>query len=144
MECYSCEETQGKRRLSPGPTIFQGEFWRVEHAYPCGMKGWLVIILNRHAEALHELTAAEFTELASIQHRAATALQRHLDCPKEYTMCFAEAPHFNHVHFHVVARLKDAPENLKGPAVFALIRPDVQAIPANETAEFCEELRRDF
>jgi len=29
--------------------------------------GWLVIVLKRHAESLHELTTEEFAELAQIQ-----------------------------------------------------------------------------
>ena len=57
MECWTCKSNLGEKRISPGPTIYEGKYWLVEHAYPIKMIGWLVIVLKRHAEALHELTA---------------------------------------------------------------------------------------
>ena len=69
MECWTCKSNTGEKRISPGPTIFEGEYWLVEHAYPVKTIGWLVIVLKRHAEALHELTPEEFAELAQIQAR---------------------------------------------------------------------------
>jgi diadenosine tetraphosphate (Ap4A) HIT family hydrolase len=56
MECLTCESNTGEKRISPGPTIYEGNYWLVEHAYPVKTIGWLVIVLKRHAEALHELT----------------------------------------------------------------------------------------
>jgi|SRR5215216_4255221 len=67
MECWTCKSNTGEKRISPGPTIFEGKYWLVEHAYPVKAIGWLIIVLKRHAEVLHELTAEEFTELAQIQ-----------------------------------------------------------------------------
>ena len=71
-------------------TIFEGQYWYLEHAYPSALKGWLVVVLKRHVEALHELTAEEFTELGAIQARATKLLFAVLDCEKEYVMCLAE------------------------------------------------------
>jgi hypothetical protein len=51
MECLTCKSNSGEQRISPGPTIYEGEYWFVEHAYPVKRLGWLVIVLKRHEEA---------------------------------------------------------------------------------------------
>src|SRR5690242_13625866 len=89
-ECYSCRSLRGEARISPGPVIYEGEHWVVEHAYPCGLEGWLVLVLKRHVQALHELTEAEFTELARLQMKTANVLHEAFGCEKEYSVCFAE------------------------------------------------------
>ena len=91
MDCYSCLSISGERRISPGPPIFEGRFWLIEHAYPCAMKGWLVIVLKRHAEALHELSEEESHELAELQLRTAKILHSEIGSEKEYIACFGEA-----------------------------------------------------
>jgi diadenosine tetraphosphate (Ap4A) HIT family hydrolase len=145
VDCYTCKSTSGEKRISPGPTIYEGEYWLVEHAYPCGMTGWLVLVLKRHAEALHELTGAEFVELAKLQRCAATSLHRELGCEKEYVACFAEAAHFSHVHVHVVAKSKGLPEELRGPAIFRMLKvTEEEAVPRDTIREFCERLKRVF
>src|SRR5690349_14753147 len=98
MECLSCLSLQGIQRISPGPIIYEGRSWVVEHAYPTSLKGWLVIVLKRHVEALHDLTHEEFRELADIQYRLAQVMQSRAAIEKEYMMCFAEAKHFHHIH----------------------------------------------
>ena len=70
MECFSCRSISGDKRISPGPYIHEGNYWLVDHAYPTSLKGWLVIVLKRHVEALHELSQEEFKELADIQPNA--------------------------------------------------------------------------
>ncbi len=70
--CYTCLSNSGEQRISPGPTIYEGQYWLVEHAYPARRQEWIVITLKRHAEALHELTADEFSELGTIQARLTT------------------------------------------------------------------------
>jgi diadenosine tetraphosphate (Ap4A) HIT family hydrolase len=70
----------------------------VEHAYPTQLLGWLVIVLRRHAEALHELTRDELLELASIQYDVIAELYAALHCQKEYLACYAELAHFQHIH----------------------------------------------
>ena len=90
MECLSCLSLQGIQRISPGPIIYEGRSWVVEHAYPTSLKGWLVIVLKRHVEALHDLTREEFQELADIQYRLAQVMRFRASIEKEYMMCFAE------------------------------------------------------
>jgi diadenosine tetraphosphate (Ap4A) HIT family hydrolase len=145
MECYSCQNISGERRISPGPTIHEGRFWLVDHAYPCGMQGWLVIVLKRHAEALHELSSAEIAELGLLLEKTGRALHETLGCKKEYVALFAEGEHFNHVHFHVVARPADLAPELKGPTIFKMLSVvEPEAVPPEEIMSFCEELQAQF
>jgi phosphohistidine phosphatase len=118
----------------------------LEHAYPTKLKGWLVVVLKRHAEALHALRPEEFAELALIQARATKLLYEVLDCEKEYTMCLAEAEHFHHVHVHIVPRARDLPAELIGTKIFALLGDKVadEALSPDEVKAFCEALRDQF
>ena len=144
--CWSCLANDGTRRISPGPTIYEGEYWVLEHAYPTKLKGWLVVVLKRHAEALHALTAEEFAELAEIQARATKLLFEVLNCEKEYIMALAEVEHFHHVHVHIVPRAQDLPPALIGTGIFALLGDNVidDAVPPAEVGAFCEVLRDQF
>ena len=145
MDCWTCRSNRGEKRISPGPTIYEGQYWLVEHAYPVKMLGWIVIVLKRHAEALHELTAGEFAELGQIQARLIPLLHEELHPAKEYLSCYAEMEHFRHVHIHVFARPVDLPNELKGGQSFALLKvtPE-EAVPAQEIIAFCESLKDRF
>ena len=142
MECWTCKSNTGENRISPGPTIFEGKYWLVEHAYPIKILGWLVIVLKRHAEALHELTVEEFIELAQIQARLIPLLHEELHCEKEYMSCYAEMEHFRHIHIHVFARPVGIADELKGGRSFALLKvtPE-EAVSAVEIISFCKLLR---
>jgi diadenosine tetraphosphate (Ap4A) HIT family hydrolase len=145
VECWTCKSNTGEKRISPGPTIFEGQYWLVEHAYPVKVIGWIVIVLKRHAEALHELTSEEFTELAEIQARLIPLLHEELNCEKEYVVCYAETEHFYHIHFHVFAKPPDLPDKLKGGKSFALLKvTDEEAVPPRQIIAFCELLRNRF
>lgn len=145
LECYSCLAHAGVRRISPAPPIYEGPFWHVEHAYPCALKGWLVFVLNRHAEALHELSAAEFAELAAVQARLAPLLRATLDCEKEYLFCLAEGPHFHHLHVHLVPKPRDLPPELLATQIFGLLKVDAAAaVPPAEIIAFCGRLRQEL
>ena len=142
MDCYTCRSLSGERRISPGPTIYEGRYWLIEHAYPARLKGWLVIVLKRHAEALHEMTREEFVELGELQALAVRLLHEALDSAKEYVVCFAEKEHFQHAHFHVVARSHDLPDELKGTKIFAMINvTEAEALPREEIGTFCDMLK---
>ena len=145
MECWTCKSNSGEKRISPGPTIFEGKYWFVEHAYPVKRIGWIVIVLKRHAEALHELNAEEFTELAQIQARLIHLLYEELHCEKEYISCYAEMEHFRHIHVHVFAKPHDLPEELKGGHSFAWLKvTSEEAVPPNEIIAFCQLLKLRF
>ena len=145
MECMTCKSNTGEKRISPGPTIFEGEYWFVEHAYPVKITGWIVIVLKRHAEALHELNAEEFVELAQIQSKLIHFLHEELHSEKEYISCYAEMEGFRHIHVHIFAKPPGFPDELKGGKSFALLKVSAEeAVPASEIISFCELLRDKF
>lgn len=145
MECLTCKSNAGQRRISPGPTIYEGNYWLVEHAYPVKTTGWTVIVLKRHAEALHDLTSEEFAELGQIQFKLTRFLYEELDCEKEYISCYAEAEGFHHIHFHVFARPVDFPNEWQGGRSFALLKvPPEEAVPPVDIAALCQSLKQRF
>jgi len=145
LECWTCRSNSGVQRISPGPTIHEGKYWFVEHAYPVRQKGWIVIVLKRHAEAVHELTAEEFTELGVIQSHLSKLLHETLKCQKEYISCYAEKEHFQHIHFHVFAKSHDLPQDLFGGKSFALINiTKEEAVPPEDVKEFCDLLHEKW
>ena len=145
MTCLTCLSNSGEKRISPGPTIYEGAYWYLEHAYPTTLKGWLVAVLKRHAEALHALTPEEFAELGVIQARATKLLFEALDCEKEYVMCLAEGEGFHHIHVHIVPKPRDLPDELKATRIFALLKVTAEeALPPQEVKAFCELLREQW
>jgi diadenosine tetraphosphate (Ap4A) HIT family hydrolase len=145
MECFSCLAVAGIKPVSPAPRIYEGQFWLVEHAYPCDLRGWLVLVLRRHAAALHELSQDEWRELGELQARTVEILRAHTGCAKEYIACFAEKPGFNHIHVHVVARYEDLPDSRKGPAIFEALRATPQqSVAVTDLSAFCLELKAAF
>src|SRR5215472_11682267 len=143
MDCLTCLNLSGERRISPGPFIYEGTHWIVDHAYPTTHLGWLVILPKRHVEALHELTKEEFQELAEIEYKLVQVMHTDPSVQKEYLMCFAEGEGFHHVHIHIVPKPVDLPAHLKGPRVFALLAVDEEhAIATQELTAFCEEFTR--
>ncbi len=143
MECLSCLSLSGERRISPGPDIYEGTHWVVEHAYPTAHLGWLVIVPKRHIEALHELSVEEFQELAEIEYKVVQVMHMDRTIEKEYLMCFAEREGFHHVHIHLVSRPANLRAELKGPRVLGLLAVDEEhAIPAQALTAFCEDFTR--
>src|SRR5687768_2549559 len=140
--CLSCQSNTGERRISPGPPIHEGRFWLVEHAYPTSLVGWTVIVLRRHAEALHELTEAELAELGRLQGAVARALRAAFGCAKEYSVCYAEVAGFEHMHFHIIPRAPGLPPEEQGGAVFSHLKSPDRAVSPLEVVRTCEELGR--
>ena len=140
-DCPVCRANAGVERISPGAVIYEGRAWQVEHAYPSSLLGWLVIVLRRHAEALHELTPDEATELGVLQRAVAVSLQARLGCAKEYTMSYGEAPGFSHLHVHLVPRAFDLDESLRGVRIFGYLKSPEEAVPPTVVADFCTEIR---
>ena len=140
-ECRSCLSNGGECRISPGPPIYLSDFWQVEHAYPTRLSGWLVIVLRRHVEALHEVTAAEFRDFGLVLERTVRVLHEVLSCEKEYVACFAELEHFKHIHFHVIPRAADLRADLIGTKSFALLQvSESEAVSRAEIRSLCESL----
>jgi len=138
--CPVCRSNRGVERISPGSVIHEGDHWLVEHAYPSSLLGWLVIVLKRHAEALHELTEEEARELGVLQRRVALAFRDETGSAKEYSVCYGEAPRFAHLHAHLVPRAPDLPEELRGSGIFTHLQGSEEPVPAEAVVEFCERM----
>jgi diadenosine tetraphosphate (Ap4A) HIT family hydrolase len=101
--------------------IVQTEHWRVAHAFNTGLPGWLVLVPTVHITALTELSDAAAAELGPMLQRLSKALQSVVGCVKTYVILLAEAEGFSHVHFHVVPRMADQPDELRGPRIFQML-----------------------
>lgn len=145
MECLSCLGLAGTPRISPGPPIYIGRYWQVEHAYPSKLIGWVVLALRRHATALHELSSSEYDELGPMLERTVQVVHAAFGSAKEYAACYAEARGFEHIHFHVVPRAHDMPEQYLGAGSFDLLRASAaEAASPEQVRECCERLRDEF
>ena len=118
MECVTCKALAGEVVLTNGPRLDLDEHWRLEDCHPVAFVGWLVLVLRRHARALHELTDIEAGALGRWLGVLPGALHDATGSELEYVMQFAEGDGFHHVHFHVIARDPLWPPNWKGPDVW--------------------------
>lgn len=126
--CYTCELTR-RRDAGDAPlwdNIYRTAHWDVAHAFNSSLPGWLVLIARRHIAAVDEMTEAEAVELGSLIRRASIALKQATGCQKTYVVQFAEAPQHPHVHFHIVPRMPDQPEDHKGPDIFKYLGVPVE------------------
>ena len=73
------------------------------------------------------------------------ALHKTLKCEKEYTMCLAEAEHFNHIHFHIIPKPHDLPDEFKGTKIFGLLKVTPEnSTPPKKVQELCERLKLNY
>jgi diadenosine tetraphosphate (Ap4A) HIT family hydrolase len=120
-DCYTCVRTAESAVLPPRELIDGDEHWRAAHAFGSALPGWLVLVPRRHVTSIADLTEAEAAGLGSWQVRLSRALTEVTGCVKTYVAQFAEREGFAHVHFHIVPRLPELPEHLRGPRVFGLL-----------------------
>jgi len=143
--CHSCLSNSGEKRISPAQAIHEGAFWIVEHAYPSGLLGWMVIVLKRHCEKLHELEMDEWKELAEIEYKLIKTMHAAIESKKEYVACFAEMEGFQHIHFHIIPKTNSYDEAFKGTKAFQYLKPEHDAcISAESIREFCKEMRARY
>ena len=141
MECLACKANSGVKRISPGRQIMDSEYWLVEHAYPSALEGWLVIVLKRHCENMHELTDAEFADLGQVQAKIISMVHQYFKSEREYIFCFSEGEGFKHLHFHVVPKTDAFDQQYKGAKVFHYLKtPEEEWIPKARVAEICSDL----
>jgi len=144
-ECRSCLSLMGEQPISPGPVIYDGTYWMVEHAYPTRMRGWLVILLKRHVEALHELNKVEFIELAEIEYKLAQIMGQLSQVEKEYLFCTGEGEGFQHLHLHFVPKPKGTLPGLIGAGIFQLLGVEKEdAIPLEEIVAVSQKYRDKY
>jgi diadenosine tetraphosphate (Ap4A) HIT family hydrolase len=132
VECLTCRALAGEIVLTNGPRLELDSHWRVEHAHPVAIPGWLVLVLRRHARALHELTDDESTALGRWLGVLPKALHHATGSDVEYVMQFAEGDGFHHVHVHVVARGATWKPEWTGPGVFGALGVGVDELVSAE------------
>lgn len=118
--CKTCELI-ARRDAGIAPlwdSIHRTRFWDVVHSYNTALPGWLVLVARRHIEAIDELTDEEALELGVLLQRVSLALKEVTGCLKTYVIQFAELAEHPHVHFHIVPRMADQPENRRGTKIF--------------------------
>jgi diadenosine tetraphosphate (Ap4A) HIT family hydrolase len=143
--CLTCQSVQGIINLSKYQRIHESEYWVVEHMSPCAIKGWIVVALKRHCTGLHELKADEFMNFAQIARNICLTMKYLQNSEKEYVMQFAEKDRFGHVHFHVISRLSDWPQELKGINIFNAINSSVcSPIMDDELEKYVIEFKKHF
>lgn len=123
--CHVCEVNaefeQGTLPLSQ--RVAHDAHWRVGHAF-VRLPGWLFLTPRRHVRTIAELTDAEAVTLGVWQARLSRALQATTGCTHTYVAQFAEREGFQHVHFHVLPRMANLSEQLIGPGIFDLLKPE--------------------
>lgn len=121
MDCYTCHNNQQIDTLPTRENVAADDHWRIAHAFDTTLPGWLVLVPRRHVASIAELTDAEAASLGTWQVQLSRALRAVTGCTKTYLMQFAEKEGFAHVHFHVVPRMPDLPDDRRGPAIFGYL-----------------------
>ena len=124
--CQTCVRIAARDARDAGDApiwdaILRSEHWDLVHAYDSALPGWLVLVTRRHIAAIDELTPDEAAELGPLLRRASLALRATTGCIKTYVAQFAESPDHPHVHFHIVPRMADCPDDRRGPKVFGYL-----------------------
>ncbi len=121
--CKTCELI-ANRNAGTAPLwdcIYRTSLWDVAHSYNTSLPGWLVLVARRHIESLDELTDPEAVELGRLIRKASFALKEVTSCIKTYVIQFAENAEHRHVHFHIIPRMADQPDNRYGPHIFGYL-----------------------
>lgn len=118
--CYTCELT-ARRDAGTAPLwdcIQRTPYWDIVHSYNTSLPGWLVVIARRHLASIDEMSEAESAALGPLLRQVSIALKAVTGCRKTYVVQFAEAPGHPHVHFHVIPRMADLPEERRSTNIF--------------------------
>lgn len=142
--CRTCELVR-RRDAGHAPLwdrIQRTEYWDVVHALDSALPGWIVVAARRHVASLDELTEDEALELGRLLRRVSIALREVTGCVKTYVMQFAEHPQHPHVHFHVVPRMADMPEDRRSVRVLAYLGvPEQERVPEDRMNDIAARLQ---
>lgn len=119
-QCQTCELVARRDRgeAPPWDAIYRSQYWDVVHSFNTSLPGWLVLVARRHIAAIDEMSDEEAVELGRLIRRVSLALKETTGCVKTYVIQFAEAAGHPHVHFHIVPRMADQPDDHRGPNIF--------------------------
>ena len=118
--CVSCDliARRDRNEAPDWDCILRTEYWDIVHCNDTSLPGWLVLVLRRHVSSIADLTENEAIECGALQQQLSIALESAVGCMKTYVAQFAESPEHSHVHFHVIPRMPDMPDDARGPNVF--------------------------
>lgn len=136
-DCYACRMAADDAPLHE--CFMRVDGWRVALDFNSSLEGWLIITPLRHVESLTELNVNEAAVLGTLLRGASIALTAVTGCLKTYVMLFAEADGFAHLHFHIVPRMPDQPDEFRGPKVFGYLKQT--AVSEDRRDELAELLR---
>ena len=143
--CITCEMIAA-RDAGAAPLwdcIHRAQFWDVVHSYNTALPGWLVLVVRRHIESIDELSEAEAVELGVLLRRVSIALKDITGCVKTYVVQFAEAAGHPHVHFHVVPRMADQPDERRSTRVFGYLDvPEEERVSEEQMTEIAVQVQR--
>ncbi|MCA9881656.1 MAG: HIT family protein [Anaerolineae bacterium] len=105
-------------------SIYRTPYWDVVHSYNTSLLGWITVVLRRHAAAIDELNDHEAIDIGLLIRRVSIILKEITGCSKTYVIQFAEHPDHPHVHFHVVPRMANMPEDHRGIHIFKYLGVD--------------------
>ncbi|MHA2130586.1 MAG: HIT family protein [Promethearchaeota archaeon] len=145
--CYTCELlVQRDENNSPlWDNIVRTEYWDIVHSYPTALPGWLVLVVRRHITAVEELTDEEAKELGVLIRRVSIILKQITACEKTYVVQFAESPKHPHVHFHIIPRMANQPENRRSVDVFNYLGvSEAERVKDSVMNKIAEQVRKLF
>ncbi len=144
-DCLSCSRYTDPASLPPRERIVASDLWRVVHSFNTSLPGWLVVLPNRHVEAIHDLTDEEAAELGPLLIGLSRSLRAVLGCEKTYVIQFAEGEVFKHVHFHVVPRMASFTREERAKNVFTFLgRPEQERVPTEEMDRIALAIRAEL
>ncbi|MAU08723.1 MAG: HIT family protein [Anaerolineaceae bacterium] len=126
--CQTCQLIK-KRDEGTAPlwdSIYRTSYWDVVHSYNTALPGWTVLVCQRHIAAIDEMTEEEAIDLGLLMRRVSIILKEITGCAKTYVIQFAEHPDHPHVHFHLVPRMSDQPDDYKSTRIFNYLGVDEQ------------------
>lgn len=145
--CLTCELI-ARRDRGEAPlwdAVIRTAHWDLVHAYNTSLPGWLVLVSRRHLTAIDQLTDEEAAELGILLRRASIALRAAVGCVKTYVCQFAEQAEHPHVHFHLIPRMADQPDERRGPRVFGYLGvPDEQQIDEDVMNRIAAKVQEAF
>jgi diadenosine tetraphosphate (Ap4A) HIT family hydrolase len=140
--CLTCQRNAERHTYPICENIFEDDYWRVCHAFNTSLPGWLVIVALRHIERLAELTSGEAASIGELIRKTSKALQQTTGATKTYSIQFAEHPDHSHVHFHIVPRHENTPDEFRGKNVFRYLNvPDDKIVPLEQQNDLAVKIR---
>jgi diadenosine tetraphosphate (Ap4A) HIT family hydrolase len=123
-------------------SIFRTNYWDLAHSYDTALPGWLVLVARRHITSVAELTEAEAAEMGQLIRCTSNALRQVTGCLKTYVVQFAENEDHQHVHFHIIPRMADQPEERRSTRIFGYLGvPDEERVREEVMNEIADKIR---